>query len=53
LTHVSKVILHYSGSSKGDLNGSFIFIHFRAIFDCLSGMKGPECNWEADSKISP
>lgn len=53
LTHVSKVILDYSGSNKGDLNGYYIVINFRAISSCLSGIKRPECNWEADSKVLP
>lgn len=53
LTHVSQVILDYSGSNKGDLNGYYIVINFRAISSCLSGIKRPECNWEADSKVLP
>lgn len=39
LTHVFKVISDYSGSNKGDLNGYYIVINFRAIFNCLSGIK--------------
>lgn len=53
LTHVSKVISDYSGSNKGDLNGYYIVINFRAISNCLSGIKRPEGNWEADSKVLP
>lgn len=53
LTHVSKVISNYSGSNKGDLNGYYIVINFRAISNCLSGTKRPVWNWEADSKVLP
>lgn len=53
LTHVSKVISDYPGSNKGDLNEYYIVINFRAISNCLSGIKRPECNWEADSKVLP
>lgn len=49
----SKVISDYSGSNKGDLNGYYIVINFRAISNCLSDIKRPGCNWEADSKVSP